>query len=319
MTTIGRSIHYTGLRALRTGQQEMAKALERLMTGKRINRASDDPAGLQAAEKLHARRVTLTEIVEAAERANALIDTADGALGELAEMVLRLQGLVTENANRDGLTSPVRQANQEEADAILQGIARIAATTTFNGDLLFDGTQGIDIAGRRIVIPSVSLESLGNVSRPVEEDEDDGDDGGGGDDGDGGGPPVLEHLSLADLASGRALNLLDGDIALAQEAVKVAVSGISGHRAYLGQYRQFTLGHEVGALEVELENTVAAESQIMDADLAEEVANLARAEIATMAATNVLALAQQATESLMTLLDPLAGGLAPTAPGLTAR
>ena len=100
-----------------------------------------------------------------------------------------------------------------------------------------------------------------------------------------------------------ALNLVDGDIELAQKSVESASGSITGSRANIGTYMRFTLGAGVGILRAELESTIATKSQIEDADIAEEVMNLARAEIMQTSAITVLKIASDNAERMMDLFQ----------------
>jgi len=109
----------------------LTKSLERLSTGLAINRGSDNPAGLIASEKLRSEITSIDAAIGNAERADQVINIAEGGLQEIATMLLQLQGLVTETANDAGISEQEKDANQLEVDSILQTIDRIASTTDF--------------------------------------------------------------------------------------------------------------------------------------------------------------------------------------------
>ncbi len=304
---ISSSMFLIGLRALGRSQADMARSMERLATGKKINRASDSPALFRTAEKLHQRRVQLSETVESAQRANAVIDTADGVMENMQSLVVELQGLVTQAANTDGLTDDERSGMQDQANSILDAITLMAGTATFDGQALFSGRMMITIAGSSIQIPTLSVEGLGSVmidppAPPPEAPEEGGDDS----EGSGEETPAEEpaHYSLSDLRG--SLSFLSGDMEIAQKVVDSAVGGLANMRAYLGMYRKNTLGHQVDALSVELENTVAAESLITDTDFAGEVSSLARSQMLQSAAIATLQIAQQNAGNVLSLMQPIA-------------
>jgi flagellin len=124
------------------GQQNnsLNKSLERLSTGFRINRGSDDPAGLIASEKLRSEKATLAAAIGNAERAEQVVNVAEGGLQEVQNLLLEVQSLVTSSANDAGLSSEERDANQLQIDQILQTIDRIASTTSFQGTKLLNGS-----------------------------------------------------------------------------------------------------------------------------------------------------------------------------------
>ncbi|MEZ6193651.1 MAG: flagellin [Phycisphaerales bacterium] len=123
------------------GQQNLSlnKSLERLSTGYRINRGSDDPAGLIASEKLRSEKASLAAAIGNAERAEQVVNVAEGGLQEVQNLLLEVQSLVTASANDAGLSAEELAANQQQVDQILQTIDRIASTTSFQGTKLLNG------------------------------------------------------------------------------------------------------------------------------------------------------------------------------------
>jgi flagellin len=126
-------------RVLRGNNRALNVSLERLSTGLKINRGSDNPAGLIASENLRAEKVGLSTAIENAERASNLIGTAEGGLGEVSALLIELQGLVSETASKGGLSQEEIDANQLQVDSILATINRIAGSTSFQGIKLLDG------------------------------------------------------------------------------------------------------------------------------------------------------------------------------------
>ena len=107
---------------------------------------------------------------------------------------------------------------------------------------------------------------------------------------------------LADLGSGQSLNVVDGDIATAQNVVSNAISEVSAQRGRLGAFQKNTIGSTLNALNVTLENTPAAESVIRDADFAFESASLTRNQVLSQSAQNILSLANSQPQSALGLL-----------------
>jgi len=127
-------------RILSTQNSSLNKSLERLSTGFRINRGSDDPAGLIASEKLRSEKATLAAAIGNAERAEQVVNVAEGGLQEVQGLLLEVQSLVTASANDAGLSTEERNANQLQIDQILQTVDRIASTTSFQGTKLLNGS-----------------------------------------------------------------------------------------------------------------------------------------------------------------------------------
>jgi flagellin len=134
-------------RVLGMNNQSLNRALERLSTGYRINRGSDDPAGLIASENLARTDRGLHEAIKNANRADQVANIAEGGLQEISSLLTELQGLVVTTANRAGLSREEREANQLVIDSILQTIDRIGSSTNFQGIRLLDGSFDFRTSG----------------------------------------------------------------------------------------------------------------------------------------------------------------------------
>ncbi len=129
-------------RYLNQNNRNMNTSLERLSTGYRINRGSDDPAGLIASESLRSDLAGIKAALTNAERANSVVSTAEGALAEVSDLLIKLQSLTAQSANTGGLTKEEIDANQLQVDSIVGSIDRIASQTSFEGNRLLDGSMG---------------------------------------------------------------------------------------------------------------------------------------------------------------------------------
>jgi len=130
-------------------QQQLAVTLERLSSGLRINRGADDPAGLIASENLRSEIAGVKQAIDNSQRAINVIATAEGALNEVAALLIDIQELIVEAANSGGMSEDEIRANQLQIDSAVDSITRIANTTTFAGLRLLDGsldyvTSGVD-------------------------------------------------------------------------------------------------------------------------------------------------------------------------------
>jgi len=126
-------------RVLGNNNNQLNTSLERLSTGLRINRGKDDPAGLIASQNLRAEKSALGAAISNAERADQVVNIAEGGLEEVTSLLNEVQGLITEAANSAGLSKEEREANQLQIDSILQTIDRVAAATSFQGLKLLNG------------------------------------------------------------------------------------------------------------------------------------------------------------------------------------
>jgi flagellin len=134
-------------RVLGQNNAGLGNTLERLSTGLRINRGKDDPAGLIASESLRSQIKSTTAALSNADRANQVVNTAEGGLQEVSGLLTELQGLVTNTASAAGLSDDEKKANQLQVDSILQTIDRIAGSTSFQGIKLLNGNYDFKVSG----------------------------------------------------------------------------------------------------------------------------------------------------------------------------
>ena len=137
--------------------QSLNKSLERLSTGLAINRGADDPAGLIASEALRSEKEAITAAIGNAERADQVMNIAEGGLQEVNSLLLELQGLVGGSANEAGLSTEEKEANQLQIDSILQTIDRIASSTSFQGSKLLNGNFDFTISGQSTSISDFTI------------------------------------------------------------------------------------------------------------------------------------------------------------------
>ncbi len=131
------------------GQQNkgLTQSLERLSTGLAINRGADNPAGLIASEKLRSEKASISAAIGNAERAEQIVNVAEGGLQEVSSLLLELQSLVSESGNEAGLSDAEKEANQLQVDSILGAIDRISQSTSFAGTQLLNGTYDYQVTG----------------------------------------------------------------------------------------------------------------------------------------------------------------------------
>ncbi len=450
-----------GQRVLGQQNKTLGTSLERLSTGLAINRGADNPAGLIASENLRSEEAAIGAAIQNAERADQVINIAEGGLQEVNALLIELQGIIGESANDAGLSTEEKEANQLQVDSILQTIDRIAGSTSFQGSKLLNGTYDFTIESQATTVSDVNVNaaklahgesravqvvvtgsaqhgalflstggaldltdntskftfevageigsrefsfasgtSLANVVASINTFKDvtgvsaitqgtgimlkslnfgsdafvsvDVIDDAGQDvsaiingisatskgkiasintdfldvsielttagaqanaaisaftiTGGGAkfnlGPNVdinnqvsvgisnvaARHLGdinigfLDDLGSGKTNNVVDGNLENGQKIVDAAIKDVSTLRGRLGAFQKNVIGATIRSLGVALENTSAAESAIRDTDFAAETAELTRSQILVNAATNVLAIANQQPQSVLSLL-----------------
>ena len=271
------SITSFGLRALADHQHTLTTTLERLATGKQINRAADDPAGLQAATTLTSREYALTKRLDAFDREAAFLGAQDGALSVLSELTTQLASLTVQSANTGALSEKERDALTLQAAELTKAIDHIATTSTFNTQHTLAGFTSAQLAQTTI------------QTTDPETNE-----------------PTTETRTLANIA-----DLLFTDPEKAQQLAQDANLAVANRRGAVGARLQ-SITSESAALTEELTNTAAARSQIEDADIAKESANLVRAQLLEQATLKTIAAHRQHITSLLTLLTPTTP--APTKP-----
>lgn len=270
-------------RRLGIATDSLAKTYEKLSSGQRINRASDDAAGLAIADALKASARIAAVAIRNSNDGISTIAIADSALGEIGNVLSRLAELAEQSAN--GVFSPIqRSALQNEFTALSSEIERIAVTTEFNGVKLLSG-------GRELVL-QVGFNS-GSTSRVSFQ----------------GVQGTLGSLGLA--ATGlsnlqyslNGITISEGQSAsrLALDAVNAAISSLAATRGVLGA-TESRLQVAINNLSVARENFLSAESRIRDVDVASEAAELTRLGILQQAGASVLAQANQQPGLALSLL-----------------
>jgi flagellin len=143
-TNVGALIAQTHLQR---SYSDMQTSLQRLSSGLRINRGADDPAGLIASESLRSEIAGIGQAIGNSQRASNVVTTAEGALNEVASLLVSIQDLVVEAANTGGISPDELKANQLQVDSAIESITRISNTTTFAGLQLLNGNLAYVTSG----------------------------------------------------------------------------------------------------------------------------------------------------------------------------
>ena len=281
--SIGSNI--TSLQAQRRLDQtggKLSQAYNKLSSGYRINRGADDAAGLAIAESLKAQSRIAGQAIRNTNDGISTIAIADGALGEVSNILSRLAELASQAANGT-LSTSQRSVVSNEFVALSSEIERIAQVTEFNGIKLLSGTNSITI---QVGTGSTAASQIGYQNQLA----------------------TLQGIGLG--STGGALvysiNGTTNDNAataarLALDAVYAAIYSVGASRGVLGGIES-RLSTAIANLGVARENLIAAESRIRDVDVAEEAANLTRLNILQQAGTAVLAQANQLPSLALQLL-----------------
>ncbi|MGY4113363.1 MAG: flagellin [Bacillaceae bacterium] len=261
-------------RQLSFNNTQTAKNLEKLSSGYRINRAGDDAAGLAISEKMRGQIRGLEMAQKNAQDGISLIQTAEGALTETHAILQRMRELAVQAANDTNVTAD-RTAIQDEIDALVSEINRIAGNTEFNTQNLLDGT----FSGKKFHIGANSGQSITVTIGTMNAN-------------------ALGTTSLK-IASVKVDTVTNANKAIT--AIDKAIEQVSTERSKLGAI-QNRLEHTINNLGATSENLTAAESRIRDVDMAKEMMEFTKNNILTQAAQAMLAQANQVPQGVLQLL-----------------
>ena len=261
----------------------LAKNLEKLSTGLRINRASDDAAGLGVSENLRTQVRGTAQAKKNALDGIAAITIAEGAANEVSGILQRMRELAVQSAN-DTLTSTERGYTNQEFGHLIEEIDRIAAVTNYNGmDLLSSNTSDADRFGFGTwdILWVDANETVGQDSITVSIDTLTTDTNG---------LSISTEVLTSQTDSVAALTDLD-----------LAINSVNTMRSNMGAFIN-RLEHAINNLDVSNTNQQAAESQIRDVDFASETSDYTKNQILTQSATAMLAQANVIPQSVLQLL-----------------
>lgn len=254
----------------RVAQDNLQVAMQRLSSGKRINSAKDDAAGLAIASSMTSQIRGMGQAVRNSNDGMSMAQTADGALDEVSNMLQRIRELAVQSSS--GTYQDTDRDNlQVEVTALAAQITQITSGTNFNGVGLFTGSAG----------------SSGTVTIQV---------------GSGSGDTVDMDFTTLDLSAVNSVDLSTVTGAgTGITSVDTLLATVNTKRAGLGA-SQNRLQSVVNNLQSNITDLTEARSRIEDADFGMETANLAKAQILSQASTAMLAQANQSTQNVMTLL-----------------
>ena len=270
-------------RILGINNGRLAQSVERISSGIRINRGSDDAAGLAISEGLRSDIRALRQAVRNANDGVSLINVTEGALNEQSGILIRLRELASQAATGT-VGSTERATIQLEFSALRNELDRIAQTTEFNGQKLIEGSLASSLTSTSHILIQVGLDSTShsriNLNTEVN----------------------LEAITSTGLSI-HELSVTSADAALtALEQVNTSIGTLTAGRGKIGAV-QNRLIRTISTISIAVENLSAAESAIRDADIAEEVALLTRNQILVQAATAMVGQANLIPQSVLQLLQ----------------
>jgi len=263
--------------------RDMSKSLERLSTGLRINRASDDAAGLGVSENLRTQILGASQAQRNAQDGISAMQIAEGAANEVSSILQRMRELAIQSAN-DTLTSTERAYTNAEFTNLKSEIDRIANVTNYNGMGLISSAStrfGISTAtaGSGSVLWIDANNTVGTDSITV----------------------TIATLSAQQLSVNASSVSTQTAAVTAVSAIDSAIDSVNSMRANIGAFVN-RLEHAINNLIIAETNQSAAESMIRDVDFATESTNFTRSQILTQSATAMLAQSNMVPSSVLKLL-----------------
>ena len=277
-------------RMLNNSGANLDVSFQRLSSGQRINSAADDAAGLQISDRLTSQINGLNQAVRNANDGISLAQTAEGALDETTSMLQRMRTLSIQAANGSN-SDKDRVAIQQEVAQLSEEINRVAATTTFGGENLLDGTyQGIF---------QVGADANQTISFTMQS---------------GGTNNSIDYLTNSGFTMSGLSNQASAQVSMTTASVSSVVnaqsmigiidtmiSAVDSKRAELGAV-QNRFSSTINNLSNISENVSAARSRVRDADFAEETAKMTSSQILQQASSTILAQANQRPQTALSLL-----------------
>ncbi|OWQ48572.1 flagellin [Roseateles sp. L2-2] len=272
-------------RNLNSSQSSLATSMQRLSSGLRVNSAKDDAAGLAIAERMNSQARGMTVAMRNANDGISLSQTAEGALGKVADSLQRMRELAIQARNATNADSD-KDSLDKEFGELAKEIQRVVGGTTFNGKYIL----GADAATPQTfqVGPNTSANDEITVTTP-DMTRDASIVAVAGEDINGTNRGSINHEADA------------GAIAAVVANIDAALDTVNSQRATLGA-TQNRFDAVISNLQVAYENQTAARSRIMDADFAVETSNLSRAQILQQAGNAMVAQANQLPQQVLSLL-----------------
>jgi flagellin len=271
------------MNSLYASNRDMSKSLEKLSTGLRINRSSDDAAGLAISENLRTQVRGVGQAARNAQDGTSLLQIAEGASNEISAILQRMRELAVQSAN-DTLTSTERGYTNKEFDALRDEIDRIAAVTNYNGMALMSteaGRFGVAGATQNTVLWIDAGDTSGVDSITI----------------------TIDTMTVDELST----NLTTANLTTQSNATNAigyiddAINSVNSNRANIGAFVN-RLEHAVNNLMVSQTNQSAAESLIRDVDFAKETTEFTRNQILVQSGTAMLAQSNLAPQNVLSLL-----------------
>jgi flagellin len=270
--------------ALSTSQKGLGESLEKLSTGLRINRASDDAAGLSVSEQLRTQVRGLSRAKANAQDGIALLQIAEGAANEISDILQRQRELAIQSAN-DTLTSTERSYLDQEFTSLTDEVTRIANSTKYNGQtLIAGGSSSFGGSGSSSSVLHIGANATSGTDNIT---------------------ITMDSLTAGaiGMSATSAVGVSTQSSAInAVTTIDTAIASVNNMRSDVGAYVN-RLEHAINNISNQEFNTQDAESRIRDVDFAEETTNFTKNQILTQSATSMLAQANAVPQSVLGLVS----------------
>lgn len=274
----------TAYNQLANTQNNLAKSLQKLSSGLRINSAADDAAGLTVSEGLRSQIGGLNVASRNIQDGISVTQTADGALGEVQSILNRMRDLGVQASN-DTNSDKSREAIQSETNELGNELNRIVKGTSFNGIKLLDGTAGSASDGKLNIQVGADGSATSSITVNLKD--------------------ITTDLGAAMAATDGAGSTLTFDTATNAKAsvtaLDTALAAVSSHRSTLGATEN-RLQSASNTVQTATQNLTAARANITDTNMAQEMANFTKHQILSQAGTAMLAQANQSNQGILSLL-----------------
>lgn len=262
----------SSLRYLNVNSDAESSITSKLASGSRITKASDDASGLAIGTRIQSDVTVLEQASTNASQATAILQTADGGLARISDILQRMKALATQS-NSGSVTNDERTYIQSEYAELMEEIDGIASSTRYNGESLLDGTSayssGVDFMVGTSISDTISVQ-IDDVDTTA---------------------LAINSTTVSDQTAAET----------AVTALDAAISSISAARAEVGASMS-RFDFRAQTIDTSIENLSAAESAVMDADVASEKSKLASADVLAQAAIAALTQANAMPQNLLSLL-----------------
>ncbi len=261
-------------RMLGITNSKLAKNTEKLSSGYRVNRAADDAAGLSISEKMRGQIRGLNQASANAQDGISLIQTAEGALGEIHEVIQRMRELTVQASNDTNVTAD-RTAIRLELSALTEEIDRIASQTEFNTMTLLSGKfkdRILQVGANNSQVIKITISKMTAAGLGIDK------------------PNFADNIKGSGAKITHYIKVINS-----------ALTRVSLQRSRLGAI-QNRLDHTISNADNMAENLQSAESKIRDTDIADQMVQYAAESILQQAGQSMLAQANQATQGVLALL-----------------